>query len=107
MLWRRVLTSGEQERLGRLVNVSREEEVLLRFSFKEAIYKAIHPFLSRSIDFSEVEVDPQEDGTATLNFIMKGGESFDYIASWQRYREKYWLTCVYAKDLSGKLIKYR
>lgn len=53
-LMRRIITSNEKSQLGRIEGVSVEEEVLLRFSFKEAIYKAIHSFLPRSIDFAEV-----------------------------------------------------
>jgi 4'-phosphopantetheinyl transferase EntD len=94
-LLRRILTEGEKERLGRLRDVSVEEEVLLRFSFKEAVYKAIHPYLERSIDFTEVEIDPQPDGSAVLNFRLKTGEVFPYRAVWQRLHENYWLTCVY------------
>lgn len=106
-LWRRVLTPAEQSRLGNLTGTTLEEEVLLRFSYKEAVYKAIHPFLKRSVDFSEVEVDPLQDGTAKINFLLKSGEQFQYMSSWQRYREKYWLTCVYVWDPSNTLVKYR
>ena len=96
MLARRLLTENEQKRLGSLNDLcSKEDEVLLRFSLKEAVYKAIHPFLLRPVGFMEVEVDPNIDGTATLTFLLKGGENFEYTASWQRFKEKYWLTCVY------------
>jgi|LauGreSBDMM110SN_4_FD.fasta_scaffold58012_1 4'-phosphopantetheinyl transferase EntD len=107
MLQRRILTAAEQERIGRIPGVSALEETLLRFSFKEAIYKSIHSFLPRSIDFSEVEVDPLPDGSAKINFCLKTGESFDYIASWQRYKEKYWLTCAYLIDPTDSIRKYR
>ena len=103
---RRVITSFEKNNLGKLDGVSMEEEVLVRFSFKEAIYKAIHPFIPRSIDFAEVEVQPLDDGTASINFILKTGENFEYEARWQRYRDKYWLTCVYVRDPSGQLKRY-
>ena len=56
-----------------LSGISVEEEVLLRFSFKEAVYKAIHPFLERSVDFSEVEIEPLQDGSAKINFLLKTG----------------------------------
>ena len=55
------------------LGISVEEEVLLRFSFKEAVYKAIHPFLERSVDFSEVEIEPLQDGSAKINFLLKTG----------------------------------
>lgn len=106
-LWGRILTKNEQSQLGTLPGVSLEEEVLLRFSLKEAGYKAIHPFLKRSVDFSEVEVNPLSDGTANVNFFLHSGETFSYKACWQKYRQKYWLTCVYVWDPHNKLTKYR
>lgn len=100
MLARRLLTENEQKRLGMLTGLcSTEGEVLLRFSFKEAVYKAIHPFLLRPIGFMEVEVDPNVDGTAKLTFLLKGGENFKYTASWQRFQGNYWLTCVYIHSI--------
>eukprot|EP01041_Mallomonas_annulata_P011278 gene11278-23592_t len=102
-LWRRILTEAEQSRLGRLPSTTIEEEVLLRFSFKEAVYKAIHPYLRRSVDFREVEVDPQPDGSADISFLLTSGELLCYKAYWQRYREKYWLSCVYVWDPKGTL----
>lgn len=103
---RRVITAFEKDNLGKLEGVSVEEEVLLRFSFKEAIYKAIHPFIPRSIDFAEVEVQPLDDGRANISFMLKTGENFEYDACWQRYRDRYWLTSVYVRDPSGQLKKY-
>ena len=96
-LWRRILTEEEKAHLGSLASLgySLEEETLLIFSFKEAVYKAMHPFLERSVDFSEVEIEPHPDGSAKVTFLLKSGEQFRYRASWQRYGEQYWLTCVY------------
>jgi 4'-phosphopantetheinyl transferase EntD len=94
-LARRILSEGEGCSLGVLEGVDIEEDVLLRFSFKEAVYKALHAYLPRAIDFSEVEVFPKADGSAELRFLLKGGEQFPYEASWQRYLDRYWLTCVY------------
>jgi hypothetical protein len=37
--------------------VASESEVLLRFSLKECIYKALHPFLQRYVSFQEVSRD--------------------------------------------------
>ena len=82
----RVLTKSENSRLGGLtyedklsgerVAVSKEEEVLLRFSFKESVYKAIHPYLARSVDFDEVEVDPTSDGGAIITFQLKSSKAY-------------------------------
>lgn len=99
-LLRRILTKNEQKTLGDLDGISVEENVLLRFSFKEAVYKAIHPFLQRPVDFNEVEIEPSADGTAQITFLLKTGEHFSYVASWQRYNDMYWLTCVY---LTGRM----
>lgn len=55
-LRRRVLTPRECDSLGGVAGVSEEEEVLLRFSMKEAVYKAAHPLLRRTLGFKDVSV---------------------------------------------------
>ena len=106
-LQRRIITDNERATLGKLPNIPIEEDILLRFSFKESVYKAIHPFLPRSIDFAEVEVYPSADGTADLKFLLKTKEIFNYKASWFRFRDIYWVTCVYVSDPSTQYAKYR
>lgn len=106
-LQRRVLTENERKTLGTLPNIPIEEDILLRFSFKESVYKAIHPFLPRSIDFAEVEVYPQVDGSAVIQFLLKTKETFSFKASWSRFREIYWVTCVYVSDPTTLYTKYR
>ena len=79
--------------------------MLLRFSFKEAVFKALHPLLRRPISFQEVSVYPDLknppqsppppqgimgdvgdgmtvvcSGTAMLHFHLTHGEMFDYSA---------------------------
>eukprot|EP01034_Spumella_vulgaris_P028951 gene28951-35912_t len=73
----RLLTDNERSTLGR-------EEMMLRFSFKESAYKALSPFLQRYVDFSEVEIYPQNDGTAVLNFCLQTRELFEYKAEYHR-----------------------
>lgn len=53
-LRRRVLTENECGDLGRLSGLSEDEDVLLRFSMKEAVYKAAHPVLRRTMVFKDV-----------------------------------------------------
>lgn len=53
-LRRRVLTPSECGTLGSVSGVTEQEEVLLRFSMKEAVYKAAHPFLRRPLGFKDV-----------------------------------------------------
>ncbi len=36
------------------LGIGAESEILLRFSLKESIYKAIHPFVRRYVAFQEV-----------------------------------------------------
>ena len=47
---------------------------LLRFSFKESIYKALHPFVHRYVGFDEAFVDPDTDQTAHIELRLKEGE---------------------------------
>lgn len=81
--------------------VTTEEEVMLLFSFKEAIYKALSPYLARYVEFTEAEVYPLLDGTARIIFKVKTGEQFGYRAEYRRVQEKYWLTCVYCWKLDA------
>jgi enterobactin synthetase component D len=69
-LARRVLTAAELERLEGIDGVSRRRAVLLRFSLKEALYKAIAPLARRWIGFREVEAWPEDDGRATFTTVV-------------------------------------
>jgi enterobactin synthetase component D len=76
---RMVLTPTEQEVVNRLPEERRWIAILLRFSIKEAIYKALAPRLERYIDFDEAEVLPRLDGTAAVGLRLKEGPSPDEI----------------------------
>jgi enterobactin synthetase component D len=52
---RRILTEREQQRLP--IDDERGRAVTLRFSIKEAIYKAVDPIVERYVGFTEVELD--------------------------------------------------
>ena len=69
----KVLTDREIRSLGQLKGVPVEEEVLLRFSLKEAIYKAVHPLINQYVSFQEAEVTPADDGTAICVWNLKSG----------------------------------
>jgi phosphopantetheine--protein transferase-like protein len=56
----RVLTDPERASIASLSAEDRARAVTLRFALKEAIYKAIDPFLRRYVGFREVEVWPEE-----------------------------------------------
>eukprot|EP00569_Conticribra_weissflogii_P014196 CAMPEP_0171419202 /NCGR_PEP_ID=MMETSP0880-20121228/41493_1 /TAXON_ID=67004 /ORGANISM="Thalassiosira weissflogii, Strain CCMP1336" /LENGTH=417 /DNA_ID=CAMNT_0011937479 /DNA_START=267 /DNA_END=1520 /DNA_ORIENTATION=+ len=72
---RKVLTEREQKELGRLeaVGISKGEEVMLRFSLKESVYKAMHPILCEYVGFQEAEITPLPNGTAyvVLNLVSQ------------------------------------
>ena len=98
----RLLTENEQYRMevDKHSNpLSEEEDVMLRFSFKEAIFKALNPTLKRYVEFGEMEVYPQPNGQALLNFCLKSGELFEYEACYKKWSPEpgsdYWITCVY------------
>jgi phosphopantetheine--protein transferase-like protein len=96
-LKRRLFTQAEQASIDANKNsgCTPEEDVMLRFSFKEAIYKALSPYLQRYVEFTEVEVHPHSDGTAEVVFRLKTGEKYEYRAEWRRFQDRYWITCVH------------
>lgn len=69
----RVLTEHERRAIADLDPISRGRAVTLRFSIKEAIYKAVDPFVRRYVGFREVAVWPSADGTARVD-IVPGAE---------------------------------
>ncbi|CAM9439998.1 unnamed protein product [Ectocarpus fasciculatus] len=71
-LRRRVLTPRECDSLGGVDGMSDQEEVLLRFSVKEAVYKAAHPFLHRPLGFKDVEVQPVRGGGCEVRTTTRG-----------------------------------
>ena len=65
--------------------VERGSEVLLRFSAKEAIYKALDPYVKRYVGFREVAVTPLADGTAKVLMCLAQKEGpFDVDVRWMR-----------------------
>src|SRR5260221_277711 len=73
----------------------RGEELLFAFSAKEAIYKALDPFLQRYVSFHEVAVERHPDGAASATLHLKSGAAgtpasepappFDVELRWLRY----------------------
>ncbi len=74
-----VLTEAERAELAPLDDDTRRRELLLRFSLKEALYKALDPFVRRYVGFLEVEARPQGDGPerdVTLTLPASEGAAF-------------------------------
>lgn len=73
-LSRRVLSAAERDRTAHLSARELAREVLVRFSLKEAAYKALYPWVQRYVAFREVEVEPAPGGTAAFRFALNNGE---------------------------------
>lgn len=56
-----VLTAAERLELDELDEDARRREVLVRFALKEALYKALDPYVRRYVGFLEVEARPDVD----------------------------------------------
>jgi phosphopantetheine--protein transferase-like protein len=70
----RVLTPAERAELAALDGVARDAEVLFRFAAKEAIYKALDPWVRRLVSFQEVEISAASDGQRRARLMLAGGE---------------------------------
>lgn len=82
---RHVLTNDELEADSQLPAEERLRLLLLRFSLKEAIYKAIDPFLQRYVGFKEVRVTPQALGAADVEMLLPEGDPELVVeAQWER-----------------------
>jgi 4'-phosphopantetheinyl transferase EntD len=83
---RRVL--GERERAA-----ITGAHITLAFAIKEAIYKAIDPFVRRYVGFTEVELELGEAGVCTVSTALPFR-----VEAWWREHEGYWLaTAVVAR----------
>jgi phosphopantetheine--protein transferase-like protein len=81
---RHVLTEGERQELTAFRLEERWREVLLRFSAKEAVYKALDPFVRRYVSFQEVTVRPEPQGGGRVQLALKGGEGpFQVEMGWE------------------------
>jgi enterobactin synthetase component D len=71
----KVLTERELTQVDELEAHRRWTSVLIRFSIKEAIYKALAPRLKRYIAFEEAEVQPKTDGSADIRLQLSEAPS--------------------------------
>lgn len=95
---RRVLTRAELNDIAELAGAARHEAVLLRFSLKEAVYKAVDPFVRRYVGFREVEVSPGGDGRAAVRHDL---EQPLCIEAWWTRRDDVFLTGARARPATG------
>jgi 4'-phosphopantetheinyl transferase EntD len=70
----RILGEDELAALAGLTGPARDVEVLRRFAAKEAIYKALDPWVSRYVTFREATVVRAPDGTLTATLALPPAE---------------------------------
>lgn len=70
----RVLLPEELAAIQALPEHRRWTGLVLRFSMKEAIYKALHPYVERYVGFHEALVRPDIDCTAQVELRLEQGE---------------------------------
>jgi enterobactin synthetase component D len=79
----RVMTPEELSALAALPGGMRRREVILHFSIKEALYKAINPLIGRYVSFQEVSVLPHADGSVDVSLALSKQEGpFSAEARW-------------------------
>jgi enterobactin synthetase component D len=82
---RMVLRDEERAEVELLAPEQRALETILRFSAKEALYKALDRYVERYVGFKEARVTPLGDGTAKVDlFLTKGEGPFDVEVRWRR-----------------------
>ena len=69
----RVLTTGELAGIAPLDAIERAREVLLRFSAKEAVYKALDPFVRRYVGFRRSRVSAARRRHGARGAVAAGG----------------------------------
>ncbi len=93
-----VLTAEENSEIDQLPPDMRWREVLLRFSIKESIYKAIDPHVKRFVGFQEVRVQPTREGSAKIHWHLKKEKDPFEIETYWRRQEGYYITGVRVRN---------
>lgn len=95
----RILAAKELPSLGRLAGMSEHTELTLRFSLKEALYKALHPLVLRPIRWHSVVAHPAADGSCTLDWSeleRQAGITMHVEARWREHAG-YFITTARAR----------
>ncbi len=85
---RRILTSSELTVLAALPEDKRQLAVTLRFSIKEALYKALDPFVQRFVGFHEIEVNVDPKGCVR---VVAAPAGFAFLANYEMWQQ-HWLS---------------
>jgi enterobactin synthetase component D len=70
----RVMTPEELSALATVPEAHRRQTVILHFSAKESLYKALNPLLERYVSFQEVSLHAHPDGKIDVSLALKGKE---------------------------------
>ncbi len=86
----RILTSRERSVLAALTPLAHLDATILRFALKEAVYKAIDPYVQRYVRFTEVELDVEAvsessptAGIAHVTLLLPERPALTVHAAWQ------------------------
>lgn len=93
---RHVLRDEERAEIDALDADTRALAVMLRFSLKESIYKAIHPHVRRFVGFQEVGVTLLPDGRARVDAHLARAEALE-IHGWWSVAHDHVLTAARAR----------
>lgn len=78
-----ILTPRELDEYTRAKASQKTFALMARFSLKEALYKALDPFVRRYVDFEEVDVTLNDDGKALAELDLVQGEGpFEVELNW-------------------------
>lgn len=91
----RILTRRELDALRGLDPLAHREATLLRFALKEAVYKAIDPWVQRYVRFTEVELDISTGnaaGTAIVTLLLPERPPLTVVSAWWLHDE--WITAA-------------
>jgi len=81
----KVLRPEELAAVEGMAEDERARAVLLRFSAKEAVYKALDPYVKRYVGFLEIAVALSEDGTGEVTpYLPEGEGGFAFEVRWMR-----------------------
>ncbi len=96
----RVLCPAERAAVAALEPAARWRATLLRFSLKEAFYKAIDRLLGRFLGFEACEVEPLPCGGARLRPRLRPGEGPFEVEGWWTERERFVITTCRVRAVS-------
>ena len=92
-----VLTPREQESLQKLPTHRQWNDLLIRFSCKEAIYKSLYPYHPRNISFHEVGVYPNLNQSVLIRLYLKSSPYPHSIEGQYIWLQNHVITTVLSK----------